>query len=434
MKILLIAYEFPPSPSPQSLRWFYLTRELIQQGMDVHVLCPDVRPSGSSMIGVPPGVIVHRTYPGYVTGIVNWIACWHRRRHPGAVVLARAPAAGESRSTLPPTLNWKGRSLEKLQAIAGRLIFPDSRGEWRFFARRKLEQLLDELNPAVVVSSHEPATTLEVGHRAKRSGLPWVVDLGDPVLSFYTPAKWRRRAFALERLVCGGADRIIVTTERARALLVERHDGDPNRFAVLTQGFDAKPRAEAGPQRPQSDVDWSEDHLELLYTGSFYDFREPRALVDAVISMAGVRLTVATSRAPAWLVERSESSLGKIRLLGFLPHSDVVELQKQAHVLVNLANADATHVPGKLYEYLGAGRPILHIGSGPEDAGADLVRRGAGVVCDNDEARIMEALAQLQKLREQRPGWGGMPSSLVDKYSWQSIGMELGSILRAVAA
>ena len=28
MRILLIAYEFPPSPSPQSLRWTYLVREL----------------------------------------------------------------------------------------------------------------------------------------------------------------------------------------------------------------------------------------------------------------------------------------------------------------------------------------------------------------------------------------------------------------------
>src|SRR5690606_37156346 len=32
MRVLLIAYEFPPSPSPQSLRWAYLSRELVALG------------------------------------------------------------------------------------------------------------------------------------------------------------------------------------------------------------------------------------------------------------------------------------------------------------------------------------------------------------------------------------------------------------------
>jgi glycosyltransferase involved in cell wall biosynthesis len=320
--------------------------------------------------------------------------------------------------------------LEKLQTVAGRFYFPDSRGEWRFFACRKLEQLLDELQPDVVISSHEPATTLEVGRHAKRLGLSWVVDLGDPVLSFYTPARWRRRALVLEGRVCEEADRVIVTTERAKTLLVERHDGDPHRFTVLTQGFDAQSREKAGAQ---PSVDWSEDRLELLYTGSFYDFREPRALVDAVMSMDGARLTVATSRAPAWLLECAEQLPEKIRLLGFLPHSEVVELQKQAHVLVNLANVDATHVPGKLYEYLGARRPILHVGNGRDDAGADLVRRGAGVVCDNDAVQIKAALVRLHHLRELEPDAEFVPSLLVDEFSWQCIGAELGRVLRAVA-
>ena len=37
MRFLLIAYEFPPSPSPQSLRWAYLVRELIALGHQVKV-------------------------------------------------------------------------------------------------------------------------------------------------------------------------------------------------------------------------------------------------------------------------------------------------------------------------------------------------------------------------------------------------------------
>ena len=42
MRILLITYEFPPSPSPQSLRWAYLCRELHRLGHDIDVLTIDL--------------------------------------------------------------------------------------------------------------------------------------------------------------------------------------------------------------------------------------------------------------------------------------------------------------------------------------------------------------------------------------------------------
>lgn len=428
MKVLLVAYEFPPSPSPQSLRWKYFVRELARLGMEVHVLCPDAR-TGQAAATVPEGVAIHRTYPGLITGTVDWIANWHRRRHAN-VVAAPGGAASMPGLQAPPTLNWKGRLLERMQAMAGRFYFPDSRGEWRWFASRTLRRVLEELDPDVVISSHEPATSIEVGLLAKRAGFPWVVDLGDPVLSFYTPARWRRRSLALEHMVCKEADHVFVTTERARLVLAERHAADPARISVLTQGFDAEDSEELPSDL---EIGWADDRLELLYTGSFYHFRHPRALVDAVESMDDVRLTIASSRVPEWLSEASARSPEKIRLLGFLRHSDVVRLQKQAQVLVNLANDDAMHVPGKLYEYVGAGRPILHVGNGQGDAGEDLVRRCGGVVCGNEASKIIDAL----NLLHHRCLHGDMVESVApdqaSEYSWQSLGAELARRLEMVA-
>ncbi len=42
MKILLVAYEFPPILAAQALRWFYLSNELAKLGVNVHVICPDI--------------------------------------------------------------------------------------------------------------------------------------------------------------------------------------------------------------------------------------------------------------------------------------------------------------------------------------------------------------------------------------------------------
>src|SRR5690606_21504818 len=51
MQILLIAYEFPPSPSPQSLRWAYLARHLADRGHRISVLTIHL---GGETPGLPP--------------------------------------------------------------------------------------------------------------------------------------------------------------------------------------------------------------------------------------------------------------------------------------------------------------------------------------------------------------------------------------------
>src|SRR5690606_9093804 len=111
------------------------------------------------------------------------------------------------------------------------------------------------------------------------------------------------------------------------------------RFEVLTQGYD-------GALVPEpAAVKFDPDRLELLYTGSFYQFREPRSLVDAVLASPGVRLSIATSRAPEWLLPLLDSHPEQLRLLGFVPHAQAVSLQQAADVLVNIANDDPVHVP-----------------------------------------------------------------------------------------
>src|SRR5690606_39301354 len=111
-----------------------------------------------------------------------------------------------------------------------------------------LPRLLGEVRPDVVVSSHEPATTLQVGLQAARGGFRWVADLGDPVLAPYTPRRWQGRAGRLERDVLREAEHVLVTTPATRELLCDRHGADPRRVTVVPQGFD-----ESVPAQPAGD-------------------------------------------------------------------------------------------------------------------------------------------------------------------------------------
>ena len=432
LRLLLIAYEFPPSPSPQSLRWQHLARELLELGMEVHVLTAESWwPSTSTR--PPSGVVVHRTWPGGTAGVVTLSRRWRRLRSRGGGKPAEAETlAGRSMNGTDRALNWKGRVLERLNRLVAKFTFPDERGRWEPSARRKLGDLLDSLQPDVVISSHEPATTLRLGRIAKERGFPWIADLGDPVLSFYTPGRWQEASRELEGWTCRNADRVTVTTEAAKQMLAARHEVSETRFAVLTQGYDARIDPE-----PAAGVEFDQRLLELLYTGRFYRFREPRALVDAVLGNPGVRLSIATSRTPDWLVPLLEEHPGQLRLLGFVPHAEAVTLQRSADVLVNIANDDPVHVPGKVYEYLGAGRPVLHLGDNDGDVAAELVRsHRRGLVAGNDAGSIGTALAELAAVKR-NDAWGErfrLDQSGVEQYRWQSIARQLHDILKDITA
>lgn len=429
MRLLLIAYEYPPSPSPQSLRWIYLTRELARLGHEVHVLAPDLGGDTPGLPPIPAGVTVHRVFPGPVRGLMSYLRKRAHRKREMSAGTSHADAAAAAPPPVPlrPPRNWKQRISEAIQATAQFVHFPDIRGEWRFWAARALPALLDRLQPDLVLSSHEPATTLELGLQARRRGFRWVADLGDPVLAGYTPRRWRRRAHRVERATCTGADLLLLTNPAAAALLAQRH-GASTDVAILPQGFDRDAR------HASSSGLFDPARLELFYTGSFYQFRRPDALLAALTADPSIRLSVAAISVPENILAAARQAPERIRLLGFLPHLDVLALQRQADVLINIANDDPSQIPGKFNEYLGARRPILHLRKGDDPVSQAVTDLRRGWVSDDDEHSLTRRLRTLADAKRD----GRLDAELdldiapVESLSWQAIGERLDGHLRAL--
>jgi len=427
MRVLLVAYEFPPSPSPQSLRWAYMSREMAMAGLDMEIVAPRL-PATQACIPECGGYSVRRTFPGPFMATVAWLRSLSADAGAPRPQRAQDNAVDADLSGGGATLNWKGRLVERLQAFVGAPLFPDIRAEWNPWARSAIRDRLGRGDIDVMVTSHEPASVLTLGREAMRVGVKWVADLGDPVQAPYTPARWKRRAFRLERQVCRRADHVTVTSEPTRELLIRRHDVEPGRISVVTQGFDQ--RAVQATSNESGG-----DRLELLYTGSLYGFRRPEALLEAVARTPGTRLSIASRHMPASVAAWQKRHPGSVRLLGPLSHPDALALQRRADVLVDLGNDQAEQVPGKFYEYLGAMRPILHIGPPGSVAAALLSNARRGWTCGADCCEISDLLERLVVLKAEGRLDAGLDlgPSVVAEHSWESLSRSMIGILRSVA-
>jgi glycosyltransferase involved in cell wall biosynthesis len=421
VRILLIAYEFPPGRSPRALRWRYLVRELALLGHDVHVLTPDLGDPGVVFPSAPGTVHLHRVFAGPLARLL-------RPRHSSPSSGAGVP---QPQAVAPGRLNGKGRLAAWLKRCAGFVLYPDARAEWTPWAAAAMDRLLVALNPDVVVTSHEPASTLPLGRRARRKGFAWVADLGDPVCAPYTPARWRRRAMALEEAVAAEADAVLVPNDAARRLLTERHPSLAPRCMVLSQGYDDRRETggEVAPAPPN-------DRLELLYAGRLYRFRDPANLLRALVAVDGVRLTMVLADPPPDGMTGAAHQDGRLRILGPLAHADVQALQQATDVLVSLGNHGMPEqVPGKVFEYLGTRKPILHIYTGEDDAAAGILgqfRRGWQCA---DDAHAIEALVRGLRQRQQAGRLTeGLQLAPAPAYAISALGQRLAGLLITAAA
>lgn len=415
MRILLVAYDYPPLNSPQAIRWYYLSRELIHLGVEMHVLAPNLPVRDGNSLAVPAGVIMHRCNAG---GLAGWLVRHHQARSLTAISVSQQSRVAEATLVGSTTLNWKGRLHHWLERCLSHWVYPDSRGQWRVPASAALNELIKTIRPDVLISSHEPAVTLQLGLQVAGRVRAWLADLGDPVLAGYTPKRWHRRASELEAKVCCVATAVSVTTAGTRELLMARYNTmDPSKIFVISQGFDdtLSPAIDLAQKSHPGE-------LRLLYTGRFYPFRDPTALLEAVLELKRIRLTIAAPEVrPEYLAYAARSG-GRIVFLGEQPHAKVLKLQQECDVLVNIGNALSAQTPGKLYEYLGSGKPILHCHSVENDPAVSMLdewRRGWS--CANDLRSLRTFLTTLVEAPERLYALLTNDSCTVSAYGWSNL-------------
>lgn len=359
MKVLIVAFYYPPVGNTGSRRVGGTAEHLARIGHDVRVLTGLTKASRTQTGGGSEAVPVLRT---------RWIGPPLPTEWTGGP----SPAAGVS----------ERHALERRTRVALRSIYrscvymPDPYVGWYPFAVTGVMPRLRAWRPDVVLSSAYPLTSIMVGHHlAGRCAAPHVVELRD----LWTGNPYRPRPAwarpidrALESHYLGAADGLVTVSEELARTLRGKY---PAPVLTVYHGFEPL-RREPRPHPAATDR-----RLRLVYTGSLHDGRrDPLPLLRAMktLQREGVLVGFDYYGPDSETVRRRLTEAGDpedVRVMGVVPNEQAVSAQMDADVLVLLMwdhPNEAGSVTGKLFEYIGAGRPVLVVGA-PHSAAARLV-------------------------------------------------------------
>jgi hypothetical protein len=266
--------------------------------------------------------------------------------------------------------------------LLNHVLFPDSKIGWLPFGSVAGRHIIDREKPAAIFASAPPFTALLLGVRLKaHAHVPLAVDFRDPwPTGFAQPPSHQRAALRrIRRYAVEHSDLVLaVNNGTARAV--------SPRCEVLDNGFDPTD-FEVEPARL--------DGFSVVHVGNLWQNQaEVASLVGALRQRPEAKLYLA-GRVDSETRRRFEHD-PQVRLLGILPHGKACALMKGAAALLYIGKP-AQPVGIKLYEYLGARRPILVWGEGSDEAAGLVAEAGAGTACGLDGAKLAEALDEMKR-------------------------------------
>ncbi|MCJ7604697.1 MAG: glycosyltransferase [Dehalococcoidales bacterium] len=353
--------------------------------------------------------------------------------------LFKARSAADLRSRIKQNLGDTSRKsfLDRLLTWLSEIInYPDSYKGWKKYGIRAGEELFQRESYDAIVSSSAPVTAHIIAGAVKnRHDVPWVADLRDPWsqnhnYSYSDRRKKRDRRLEIQTLAT--ANTLVTVSAPWAKNLGTLHAGKP--VHAITNGFDPELAGPAEQLTPK---------FTITYTGNIYTgMQNPSRLFGALRSLidAGdmdprdieVRFY---GPEPAWLPDEIDAYglTGVVTCHGRVPADTAIRKQKESHVLW-LMDWDAPEERGvyplKVFEYLGAERPVLATGGiGGNVIEQLLYATRAGIHALNEEA-TRNALLEMYHAYK---ATGSVPyhgdNTEIARYSQREMAREFAEIL-----
>lgn len=393
-KLLLITYYWPPCGGVAVQRWLKHVKYLQEFGWDVVVYTADGAdyPSKDETLEaeIPEGVEVIRQ--------PIWEPYGLYRKFTGR------KKEEKMQSGFSPQSNTQSLPQRAAVFVRSNFFIPDARRFWIRPSVKFLRQWLKDNHVDAIASNGTPHTDHLIALALKRENpdLPWLADFRDPWtgIDYFEQLNLTPRALAThkkqEKAVMSTAD-VVTTVSWTWQKDFEKISGRKN-VEVVTNGYDA----------PQFTGQVTPDgHFSLYHTGVLGKDRNYPSLWRALQTLVAEEDGFAADFKLVLIGETDPEAAHGLEIHGltdhlerhpFLPHDEVIRRIRGGQLLlllINQAHDAPGRLPSKLYEYLGAKRPVLAISPLRGDAARILSETSAGeMFLTDEEDGIREYLRQ----------------------------------------
>ncbi|TMM57024.1 glycosyltransferase family 4 protein [Maribacter algarum] len=355
-KVLVITYYWPPAGGPGVQRWLKFVKYLRDFGVEPVVYIPEN----------PNYPIIDDTFEDEIPEDITIYK--HRIFEPYRI--ASIFSKKKTKRISSGIIQTKNQSiLEKIMLwVRGNFFIPDARKYWVRPSVKFLYDVLEKDQIDTVITTGPPHSVHLIGYHLKEfKKIKWIADFRDPWTSIGYHKKLKLTSMAqnrhkeLEQLVLTKANKIVVTSETTRK---EFQAITRQPIEVITNGFDS-----IVTRKVVLDEKFTISHIGSMLTG-----RNPKNLWKVIAELIAENSAFKESVRLQFLGVLSDDVLQTLKksglenyvdVLGYVSHEEAIQHQQKSQVLL-LVEIDSEEtkgiIPGKLFEYMAAERPVLGVG------------------------------------------------------------------------
>ena len=324
--------------------------------------------------------------------------------------------------------------------IRGNLIIPDARTFWVKPSVKYLKKYLSEHPVNAVITTGPPHSMHLIGKALKKQmGISWIADFRDPWtdIEFYDLMMLTRLADAkhrrLEKEVLEEADGLIFVSEFWNQQVKKYQVKETE---VITNGYDKSDFTHEPP--PLS------DSFLISHVGTLANDRNPEALWQALKELSSeipgfkedLKVQVVGNTDELVIETAKKYDLEKqLFNSGYVSHAEAIRIMQSSQLLLLLINNSLKNapgrIPGKIFEYLAARRPVLLIGLEESDSATIIQNTNSGAAADYQDYAKMKKI-----LREYYQGYKAgkltINSTAYEQYSRENLSRRLALLLDKV--
>lgn len=327
--------------------------------------------------------------------------------------------------------------------VRGNFFIPDARMFWIKPSVKYLAAYLKDNPVDAVVSTGPPHSMHLIAKGLKEKlGLPWLADFRDPwtAIDYHqhlmlTPIA-KRIHHKLEYKVVNMADSVVVLTTKNKTEFAQLVPNG-NKIEFITNGFDEDDMPTTAP------INYNQ--FTIVHTGLLNQDRNIPIFWQALANLVKQNPSFA-SVLKIKLVGKADFSVKEsvkqhglepyVEFIDYVPHKDIGAILQSATALllpINQTPVAQGTIPGKLFEYLAAHRPIICLGPPEGDSAKIITTAQAGFAIGYTDLAGLET--QLSNLITQFFNQTINPAPQgIEQYSRRNLTKKIATLLNNISA